>query len=312
MANILEFLRGVLTDPNAQQAFYGDAPGFVQRAGFGDLTGEDVVEAIRVLRRSLPADLAGALAPFDDDDALPAVRPTAEETELDAAIRQLAFAIRQAPLAGVEIGDLAEPEPEPEPEPAGPLWPDTVAQANTGEEDEEEPAAEEVEQEAGDEEGIDLEVELDTDASIAATAAPPRTEIGELASVVAFAEALDAITADARARLLAVLQEAQRDGDLLRNEGEDAREAGRRAKAQAGEEADSILENARQHGDEARRRAEELIGNAEEEAASIRAEIEARRTEIRDAERQLKERLAGIDSVFRTVLRDDEQAGSDE
>lgn len=41
--------------------------------------------------------------------------------------------------------------------------------------------------------------------------------------------------------------------------------------------------------------------------ALTRAELAARRAEVRSAERELKERLSGIDSIFRTVLRDDEE-----
>src|SRR5262245_9271900 len=113
MANILEFLRGVLTEPDAQESFRADPGGYIDKAGFVDLTGEDVVEAVLVLRRSLPDDLAARLTAFEDDDALPSVRPGPEETELDAAVRMLNFAIDEA---GDSTGDVAAaPAAETEP-----------------------------------------------------------------------------------------------------------------------------------------------------------------------------------------------------
>ena len=99
MANILEFLRGVLIDPGSQSSFRADPAAHLETAGFGDLTGEDVVEAVAVLRRSLPADVADALAPFDDEDHLPAVRPATDERELDAAVRILTFAVTRVGAA---------------------------------------------------------------------------------------------------------------------------------------------------------------------------------------------------------------------
>ena len=62
MANILEFVRAVLIDAEAQQLLDIDAEAFVTEAGFGDLTGEDVVEAVLVLRRSLAPEVSTATA----------------------------------------------------------------------------------------------------------------------------------------------------------------------------------------------------------------------------------------------------------
>src|SRR5689334_641817 len=98
MANILEFLRGLLTSGDEQQRFAGNPHGYLTAHGFDDLSGEDVAEAIRAVARTLPPDIAERLAPFhSDDDSLPPVRPQIGESELDAAVRQLQFATSLTP-----------------------------------------------------------------------------------------------------------------------------------------------------------------------------------------------------------------------
>ncbi|MEY2448554.1 MAG: hypothetical protein QOH79_2030, partial [Acidimicrobiaceae bacterium] len=64
MANILEFLRGLLTSGDEQQRFAGNPHGYLTAHGFDDLSGEDVAEAIRAVARTLPTELADRLAPF--------------------------------------------------------------------------------------------------------------------------------------------------------------------------------------------------------------------------------------------------------
>ena len=82
MPNILDFVRALLTDTAEQERFAEDARGYVTEHGFADLSGEDVAEAIRRLTPTLP-----------DGMETPPPRPEPEETELDAAVRQLRFAI---------------------------------------------------------------------------------------------------------------------------------------------------------------------------------------------------------------------------
>jgi hypothetical protein len=82
MPNILDFVRGLLTDTEEQKRFAEDARGYVTEHGFADLSGEDVTEALRRLT--------------------PAPRPEPGETELDAAVRLLRFAISRSSANGPE------------------------------------------------------------------------------------------------------------------------------------------------------------------------------------------------------------------
>ena len=86
MANILEFLRGLLTNADEQQRFAGNPHGYVTSHGFADLSGEDVTEAIRFVYRSLPDDLAQRLSVYEGDSGdLPPVRPQVGESALDVS-----------------------------------------------------------------------------------------------------------------------------------------------------------------------------------------------------------------------------------
>src|SRR5882757_5740836 len=110
MANILEFLRGLLTSGDEQQRFAGNPHGYLTAHGFDDLSGEDIAEAIRAVARTLPNEVSDRLAPFHSDDgSLPPVRPQIGETELDAAVRQLQFATSLTPASA----DVTDVPPEP-------------------------------------------------------------------------------------------------------------------------------------------------------------------------------------------------------
>jgi hypothetical protein len=293
MANILDFLRGVLTDGDAQSAFRADPMGNLTRAGFGDLTGEDIVEGVAVLRRSLPDGLASSLAAFDDEDHLPPIRPTTEETDLDAAARLLTFAVDQLSSADRRAATVA-PEPEPAPAPG----PEVVA---------EEPPAPEA-------------------AAVTAPPAPPAppapsppVTLDPMPSVAAFGESMAAVAADARARVEEAIRQVVAEVDAVRARS-DEYAAGRRAEADADREAaleylertrqesDSMLERARQHVEEARQEADSLLDRSRAEVDAMRVEVEAQQGELHDAEDKLKQRLTGIDSLFRTVLREDPKA----
>jgi hypothetical protein len=308
MANILEFLRRVLTDEPTQQGFRDDPTGFLREQGFADLTGEDVAEAVGVLRNVLSAPAADSLAPFASREMLPGVRPEPGESGLDAAARMLRFALDRLPANGSEPSALsgpllfsaATPEPEAAAEPPPPPEPEPEV------------------------------------AAVPEALAPVTLDLTSLPSVAAFAASLDESAADARKRydeslqqfaemsarhaqevaerLSGLLQQAHAELNELRssNEAEIAqlradaaadRDARRAALDTAQSEANATLEHAR-------REAEELLASARAEADGTRRELEARRAELREAEAQLKERLTGIDNLFRKVLEPDAATGA--
>ena len=302
MANILEFLRNVLTERDTQHAFRADPVGYLQNSGFADLTGEDVVEGVAVLRGSLAEPVATGLDPFVLRVGLPAAGPVGGETELDAAIRMLFFAVDCVPPP--EEAAPAEP----------PAWPES--------------------QEPADEPASTSFPEAETDPGEAAeTAEPPGAppaipaavsavtfDMSSLPSVQAFAATLEAAAAEARGiqlqhaqevadRLTQVLPGLHGELEALRTatestaaqllaEAEADRNASRTLREQSQAEADALLENAH-------READELLEHARTESESAHREIATRRAEMREAEEQLRERLSGIDSLFRRVLGDD-------
>ena len=67
------------------------------------------------------------------------------------------------------------------------------------------------------------------------------------------------------------------------------------------DEANAILQNARNTQEEAQRQASELVKNSERESSAMLAEARTRRDEIRDAERELRKRLQGVETVFRSL-----------
>ncbi|MGH9138415.1 MAG: hypothetical protein ACRD0G_15460 [Acidimicrobiales bacterium] len=331
MANILDFLQAVLTDAEARSAFRSDPAGYVVWAGFGDLTGEDVVEAVHALMPSLPPATAGALLPFRDGDALPPIEPRSGESELGASVRLLSYAVgRCATIAGDDrptmdvvvdapeesvVDDPSALPPDDTPlaadtyEPPAPVVDDQAPEPFTIDEDDFAPVE-------------DVEVaQRDKD-----TAAEPGPTLPEPVSA-RLATALDVVVRDAREHFGALLADAERatkeqvaaaesrladvvqtttdELNQLRHEAIADREAARRYREEATREADGLLVTARTQVDEARALAEELLANARAESDATQAELDARRAELRDVERQLRERLAGIDSLFRTALRDD-------
>ncbi len=215
MANILEFLRGLLTVGEAQRVFRADPEGFITRAGFADLAGEDVLEAIAVLRRSLPPDVAAVLADFEDERRLPPVRPSFEERDIDAAVRQLHHAVdlvtgKIAPTAGpvedaepieleiepelVEAGPAAKREPTPPPHPETPAHHEPIA--------------------------VEVEPEVEGEAPAPAPAAGVAAELADLATrlarVLADAERdVAALRAEAEAELERAMGEAERLRDEI-------------------------------------------------------------------------------------------------
>lgn len=313
MANILEFLRTVLTDADAQGGFRADPTGYLDRAGFADLTGEDVVEAVEVLRRSLPEPSAAALSAFGDSAELPPGRPLAEESELDAAARVLGFAVDRSPVVASVIASVEEPTGDPPlahgVAPLAQKEPDAVVPAPFRTSD---PAAKR---------------------------APIETNASSLPSIEAFSEALATAADDMRSRFDDALERftldstaraqeasdryaellrhaegaigelrasAEADATRIRDDAVAEREAARIEREKADAEGHAMRQRATAEADAKRGEAEELLSRARAEADASRRDIETRKAELRQAEGQLRERLSGIDSLFRSVLRDDD------
>ncbi|MEO7556175.1 MAG: hypothetical protein ABIV94_06175, partial [Acidimicrobiales bacterium] len=118
MANILEFLRAVITDGDEQRRFAASPREYLIAHGFDDLTGEDVVEGISALRSSLPDDVAAQLSAYDGSEhPLPEVVPGPGESELDAAIRVLDHVTVLNPAGASDLPPPPPPPPYP-PDPA--------------------------------------------------------------------------------------------------------------------------------------------------------------------------------------------------
>jgi hypothetical protein len=376
MANMLEFLQGLLTNPQEQSMFVDDPSTYLAMNEFGDLSGEDVVEAMAFVVESLPDHVRARLAVYEgggDGVELPPARPLPGETDLDAAIRQLRFAtdlandgeLPPAPAAA-EPEPPPEPaaEPEPEPLPESDQQPEQADEAAAPEEDvdvarEAAEEAEPVEAATGVTEGGD---ERGWEDSVAARAATVDrfSEFGEeMAALLRIAnQKMEEMTARAEAHADAIMRGAEKEADALRRQAEEetnsirwtaneeaeairnaaqsdaanlrqtasqeadailqaansAREEARIFKQAAHDDANAILQSARSTQDEAQRQATDLVENAEREANTLLGAARARRDEIREAERELRKRLSGVESVFRalqegSVIPDDEPEG---
>ena len=300
MANILEFLRGLLTDADQQQRFEDDPASYVTSSGFPDLSGEDVAEAIRVLVRTLPPQTGDRLAPYARDDGdVPAVRPQVGETEFDAAIRQLRFAVFLSPAAR-PTDQEQEPEQESVPD---------VTETSPAEP---EPPTEAVA------EPVAMHSEVDSPTPVRAVAASgaldPYSAFGdEMASIIRHAgDQMNAVMSRAEIRADAAMREAEQDAqstrDSAQSEAQTIRDTARqeaevilRDAKSTREQADAALTQARAAQDEAVQEARELVQKAERDANVMLAEARARRDEIRAAEQELRKRLEGVNSVFESL-----------
>jgi hypothetical protein len=326
MANILEFLRNVLTDYDAQGAYRDDPASYLRSSGFGDLTGEDVVEGVAVLRGSLPEHVAAGLEPFAQRQGLPLVGPEGGESELDAAVRVLGFAVDRVPtpeppVIAVPPAPPSWPEPEHEPEPVS-AFPDAPPSPDSFPAEVSFPSASSPESQATQE---------SSDAAIPASVSAVTFDLSSLPSVQAFAASLELVATEARQRhdelnrqfneasmqharevadrfaevlpgihseLEALRSAAQAGAAQIQADAEADREASRALRESSQAEADAVL-------DQARREAEHIIASARAEGDAGRQELASRRAELREAEEQLRERLSGIDSLFRRVLSDE-------
>jgi hypothetical protein len=105
MANVIEFLRHLLSDTADQEAYRADPSGYLTAHGFDDLAGEDVVEALPLVRARLD-ELVAAELPA----SLPPTSPGPEETELDAARRQIDHLLAGPEPAADEPADIVDEE----------------------------------------------------------------------------------------------------------------------------------------------------------------------------------------------------------
>jgi hypothetical protein len=345
VANILELLRDVLTVGDERERFAGNPHGYLTTHGFGDLSGEDVVEGIRAVRPTLPDTIAARLEPYDGDTSLPPVRPQRGESALDAAVRQLQHAAALNPIADAADDQVTtetaapptapetapsteieadampdEPEMTAQPDQAPPPPPSPAASGGTGVD----PYAafgEELSniiRHAGQQmEEVMQRAEQQADAIIKAAeregdgiralaeeeAASMRHTATEEASAIRAAAEVDAQN---------LRQNATQEGDAILQAAKSAREEARVFKQSARDEANAILQNARSTQEDAQRQSADLIKSSERAAALMLAEARARRDEVRDAERQLRQRLSGVETVFRNLQEDSVVPDDDE
>ena len=57
---LLGVLRGLILDDGAQAEFTADPSGYMQRAGYDDISEEDLSEAVSLVADTLPPDVAHA------------------------------------------------------------------------------------------------------------------------------------------------------------------------------------------------------------------------------------------------------------
>jgi hypothetical protein len=339
MTTILEFLSDLMTDESSQQAFLSEPIDYLELHQFSDLSGEDVAEAIGVLRLSLPDDMAERLDAYDGGGAgLPPVRPTAGETDLDAAVRQLTHATMLV-RAGRPV---PEPQPAPvesEPEFAAPTNGSANGANGNGHAGADATDLAEWPAPAGEWEQPHGDPAAAADNAPGAVGAPGVQAVhddgpGRIDPFVAFGEELADIVRYATGQMEELVQRAEidherivrqagREADAIRNQADEDAAAIRRAaeadaqvtRENAGQQADSIiqsaaavraeadgvLEAARATHEESQRHAADLLANAEATAAEMIAEAKGRREEIRDAERQVRERLQSVETIFRSL-----------
>jgi hypothetical protein len=101
MAHVIDLLTTLLSDEGAQAAFDEDPISYLLANSQGDMAGEDVVEALPIVRTRLPEQQAAAL---ESPRGRPPVAPVGAESEVDAAVRQISFAI-QVVRSGGQGGD---------------------------------------------------------------------------------------------------------------------------------------------------------------------------------------------------------------
>lgn len=283
MANILEFIRSVLTDAEANAAFREAPREHLTNAGFVDLTGEDVATAIDALRSSLPATHASAVDELGPGRLAAEARPSGGEDELDAAARVLTLAVEAVPAPSAGRRRTTASRPKKRAASAG---------ASTG-----------------DDEGAGTAAED-------AAAPPAAPDLSALPSVESFRQALESAAAKAAEQAESLVQRiaelfTELDGELAelraaataeveqwRNEAESDREAARVALSSIDADAEALRQKAAAN-------AEQIEADARAAAEAAEADLEARRAELERAEARLQDRVANIDVLLKSVLADE-------
>lgn len=297
----MEFLRGLLTDAGEQKRFAGNPLGYVTAHGFPDLSGEDVTEAMRVVARTLPDGAGERLSAYGRGEGeIPPVRPQVGETELDAAVRQLRFAISLSPAVSPADMDTTEPEPETVAEAH-----DAVAEEPPTPEPEPDPHRE------GEREPVSVQTDIEsTTIPAPMTGIDPYATFGdEMAAIVRNAsEQMEAVLARAEAIVReaeheaeGIRESAQVDAQTVRGMANQEAEAILQGAKGQREEAEGALEMARMAREEAQRDAAEIVHGAERDSNAMLSEARTKRDDIRAAEAELRKRLEGVQSVFQSL-----------
>jgi hypothetical protein len=263
MANILHFLRDLLENEETQQRFEHDRVGLLKEQGLGDLSGEDVVEAVRQIRHDLTGEAAARLGGYaDESGATPPARPLVGESELDAAVRQLVHVV------SLVTGRAARVQPvRPEQATAAPLEATAAPAGDEIEEPMEMPT--EVTPPSDDADAIRFELASVVEEASARVGSALRRADELAASTIQFAEAEAA----------SIRAAAEADAEELRQ--------------MASEEADAMLSSAKAAREEANERLESARV-AEEDAR-------ARREEILATQQRLQEKLAEVETVVHSL-----------
>jgi hypothetical protein len=287
MANILEFLRSTLTTEDANTAFLEAPRDHLIDSGFADLTGEDVTTALHALGSVLEPPVASALADLEAGGLAATARPADGEDELDAAVRVLQQAVDAIPAPAPATGK---------------------PRASGGRRSAKHDA-----------EGAPT---LDAAAADAPSPEPQAPDLSALPTVTSLREALDAaaagVTAEAQAlsdriailfteldaEIAALRATAADDVARWRQEAEADREAARAALS-------SIDADAERLRDKATASAEKILADATAGVERGEQELAARWAELERAEARHRDRVANIDSLFKSVLAEDPSAGAE-
>jgi hypothetical protein len=286
MANILEFLRTTLTTEDANTAFLEAPRDHLVESGFADLTGEDVTTALSALGAVLEPPVASALADLEAGGLASRARPADGEDELDAAVRVLQQAVDAVPAPARATGKR---------------------RASGG---------------RGATKQDDAAPTLDDAAAGAPSPEPQAPDLSALPTVTGLREALDAaavrVTEEAQAltdriatlfaeldaEIAALRATAADDVARWRHEAEADREAARAALASIDADAEVLREKATAS-------AEKIVADATAGVERREQELAARWAELERAEARHQDRVANIDSLFKSVLADEPSAGAE-
>ena len=286
MANILEFLRSTLTTEDANTAFLEAPRDHLVESGFADLTGEDVTTALSALGPGLAPAVASALADLEAGRLAATARPADGEDELDAAVRVLQQAVEAVPAPAPATGTQRA----------------SGGRRSTKQDD--------------------VAPSLGDAAAEPPSPEPQAPDLSALPTVTGLREALDAaaarVTEEAQAltdriatlfaeldaEIAALRATAADDVARWRQEAEADREAARAALASIDADAEVLREKAAAS-------AEKIVADATAGVERGEQELAARWAELERAEARHQDRVANIDSLFKSVLADEPSAGAE-